>query len=219
MDNERDIWILDSDKIACEFYKSILSYRYRLKFIDSLSHFVDQIKQAPSYPDLTLMELKLNDGYLLNAKAREITDYLQGAPFIVITAMDDVDLIRAILKTEALDYLQKPAGKNLMIAKIETLLCCGSTPRKYTYAKRGSLMFGGIEIPDLTNIQYRIIQTFLKADSNIARKEELFLNVWNGISVSPKTLDVHLCNLRKILSKIGLAITNVQQGAWSLTLV
>ncbi len=68
----------------------------------------------------------------------------------------------------------------------------------------------------LTLREHQIVFAFLQSKNWILKREDLYKIIWGKVSVHPKTLDVHLFNLRKKLRQVKYDIQLVSIGTWKL---
>ena len=129
-------------------------------------------------PDLVLMDLTLPffNGYYWCSEIRKVSD----VPIIVISsAGDDMNLVMAI-NMGADDFLAKPFGMEVVVAKIQAVL-----RRSYAFVSEKALCCVGNVTLDLT--------------------EELMRSLWESEHfIDDNTLTVNVTRLRKKLEEIGL---------------
>jgi two-component system, OmpR family, phosphate regulon response regulator PhoB len=135
-------------------------------------------------------------------------------PIIMLTARtEDQDMVRG-LNTGADDYIIKPFNTEALLARIRALL------RRATPAMdKGNLIFHDISM-DLAShrvtragraihlgpTEYRLLEFFLQHPRRVFSREELLDAVWGqDIHVEPRTVDVHIRRLRKVLNASGAA--------------
>ncbi len=68
----------------------------------------------------------------------------------------------------------------------------------------------------LTKIEQEILNMFVEAPHRTLKRSELVYAVWGEVIVHPKTLDVHLYNLRKKIQAHGMSIMCQEPGTWIL---
>jgi DNA-binding winged helix-turn-helix (wHTH) protein len=56
----------------------------------------------------------------------------------------------------------------------------------------------------------------LKSPVRSVNRKDILKKVWGATSVHPKTVDVHLYNLRRKLDPLGFQITSHGPGQWKL---
>lgn len=216
MTSETNIWILEDDK-ACQFvYEEILGIRYRITFFDSLDPFKAAL-MGQERPDLLIADIRLPGDSFLSLLKTEDSMPIR-VPFIVVSSVDDLDALRLCFKYGARDYITKPFGKSELIVKIERIL--GETAsRENTIAVNPTsltVLYRGKHSSALTSKEFQIVSQLREAPGNRRTREELTLGVWGDTNVGPKTLDVHLANLRRKLEPIGVRLEFVSPNSYQL---
>jgi DNA-binding response OmpR family regulator len=216
------IWILEDDQALGAIIRETLEAGYALKMfhtVQSMLEALDNIEQeghlvAETLPDLILADLKLPDDSFLsviNSRTKGGSQFY--IPFVILSGVDDVDVMRHCFSRGALDYLTKPFKKSELIVKIENVFQELSedlySPRKEQFfvdpvTLRVHFM-NKISSP-LTSKEMQILALFRLSTEKAVTRGEMVSRVWNDISVSTKTLDVHLFNLRRKLLDAGLEI-------------
>jgi len=133
----------------------------------------------------------------------------QNIGIIILTARgEESDRIRG-LDSGADDYISKPFSPSELVARVGALLrrtqpLANSEVLKYadiemdlgTYrARRGQRAL------ELGPTEYRLLRHFLGNPQRVYTREQLLDSVWGTeISVEPRTVDVHIRRLRKVLN-------------------
>jgi DNA-binding response OmpR family regulator len=209
------VWILEDEPDAIFVYREILELRYHLRFFSTLEAFgkaleVCQTNNETPF-DLLIADLRLPDGNFLEFLGMESTSDLISAPFLVISSCDDLDILRACFNEGTLDYLTKPFTKSELVVKIERILKSTGGSK----VKGEGIVFdpsslvvrkGDDIISNLTAKEVQIFSVLHKRLGKRVTRRTINSEVWKDISVSPKTLDVHLFNLRKKVFSLGLKI-------------
>ena len=210
MDQALDsIWILDSDEEATKRYHQALSPYYSLQIFAGRMEFVSALARTSEPPKLLIVDpvvFKNALADILNAN-REVAPGLQLPATIITTHLDDLEMMRFYLKTGVRDYLLKPVSINELIAKVERALMQMSN--REVLIMRDIL--DGREITDLTFREHQLLTIFLSREDRSVSRDELYHAVWSKVTVNPKTLDVHLFNLRRKLRKHGYDICCTRQ--------
>lgn len=217
MQSSKLVWILEDDPGCVFVYQEILDIRFHTKYFDKIEDFNQALHERDEDPSLIIADLKLKDGCFLNYLSSCNRTELYEIPFMVISSINDIDALRFCFDEGALDYLTKPFKKTEFIVKVERAL--NSTSKKYIREEPTtpiSIIEQFSEL-NLTNKEQNILKQFLDRDegSHISR-EDLLESVWKDTTVHPKTLDVHLYNLRRKLNKKGIHIAAVDRGHWML---
>ncbi len=212
----KKIWIADSNESSRETYQKILGSRYKLIFfnsIDDFSYAISKINKdgidSDILPDLIVTEVRFSDGLLLELIGHK-EDLIKffGAPFMIISQYDDIDVLRYCLENGAVDYLVKPIQTNEILVKIERALLTSPVSSI-------RLMDSDIDqnlINQLTMKELKILQTLWNSPEKTCSKTEIYTTVWNGVTVGSRTLDVHLHNLRSKIKKYGMNIISREPG-------
>jgi DNA-binding response OmpR family regulator len=211
--SDKKIWILEDSLESRTVFEEILELRYGIKCFENLLSF-DAYWQAAAYrPDLVMADLRLPDGNFLNYIQTQLQQKRDFPPFIVISSVDDLDIMRAAFKYGALDYLVKPFKKSELLVKIEHLLkknikwgndladVVTIDPIRMLIKKKD-----GAPVK-LTAKELQIFAMIYESENRQASRADLFKKIWQVQPVSEKTLDVHISNLRQKVIDIGLDIS------------
>ncbi len=214
-----NIWILEDDK-GCQFvYEQILKNSFKTTYFENIKRFkesYEKIINKSSYekPAMIIADLMLNDGNFLSFLTGEYHGELgEDIPFIVVSSDDDLDSLRLCFKEGATDYITKPFRKNELLVKIEAIL-----RNKKVVGKPLSphVSVDGVTIEGLTGKQKKLLALFNSQQDRVVDRDLILDKVWGDTSVHPKTLDVHLYNLRRKLTPYGLIIKSLGGGRWTL---
>jgi DNA-binding response OmpR family regulator len=213
------IWILEDDK-GCQFvYEQILKNNFETLYFENIKKFKESYektinKNNMKQPAMIIADLMLNDGNFLSFLTTEFHGELGvDVPFIVVSSDDDIDSLRVCFKEGATDYITKPFRKNELLVKIETIL---KNNRSLGKGFKPSVSVDGVTIEGLTGKQKKLLALFNSQEDRVIDRDLILDKVWGDTSVHPKTLDVHLYNLRRKLHPYGLIIKSLGGGRWTL---
>ena len=222
MQENKRVWVCENDPAMIHTYNSVLDSSFSVRYFDSidvlLSIFGDLRSQNVQKPDLILSEANILD--LIASHERMQTIPL---PFMVISANDDRDIIKKCLIAGAIDYLCKPCKASELAVKIERFFA--GTLARENKKKLGDISLSlnsfsvnrGDEIrATLTPKELQIFYVLNSVVGKPVSRSEIQRQVWQGIAVSGKTLDVHLFNLRKKLWQIGIEIRFLPPDSYAL---
>jgi DNA-binding response OmpR family regulator len=212
--NEK-VWILEDDESARFVYQECLGFRYNLFFFETLTDL--RVKadfhadNHSSFPDLVIADLRLPDGDFLTYISQENSLLTLNTPFIVVSSIDDLDVLRACFEEGARDYLTKPFSKNELIVKVQRILGPPQAKEQFeldpmTLRVKKSDSGAEAGFAQLTARELQIFSVLRKNIQNGVSRKDLLKQVWSDTAVTTKTLDVHLFNIRRKLSKIGIEI-------------
>ncbi len=156
--------------------------------------------------DVIILDLMLPgmDGETLLEKIRETSDI----PVIVLTARDSLNSKVEVLGSGADDYLCKPFELEELLARIQVQL-------RKRHKRSGNLIFKALKLNSglydafmanhplgLTRHEYFILELLMKNPKRVFTKQEIYQYAWNDAYYGDdKTINVHISNLRKKISK------------------
>ena len=115
------VFIVDDDPILCrELDEALTSEGYATHSFAAGETFLDNVRDYP-VPSVVLLDVLMNrmDGHEVHA---ELVEREVCVPVVFLTALGIVDKAVAALKLGAVDYLQKPADLDDIIAALDTAL-------------------------------------------------------------------------------------------------
>ncbi|MCM2324195.1 MAG: response regulator transcription factor [Oligoflexia bacterium] len=223
MKSERTIWILEDETGARFVFEEVLGLRYQLQFFSSLRGFLQALNEQELRPDLVIADLRLAEENFLDFISEEKNVSLIRAPFIIVSSVDDLDILRACFEDGALDYLTKPFTKNELVVKVERILKVrpphtsqGSDWGVILDASKLTVKRDNSVSVQLTAKELRIFSLLHSARGESVSRKQLLSEVWSGVTVTAKTLDVHLFHLRKKLAKLDIEIRFVAPDGYAL---
>ncbi len=181
-------------------------------------------------PDLILLDwmLPFVPGIEVCRRLRKSPD-TAGIPIIMLTARtEEGDRIRG-LDTGADDYITKPYSPRELLARINAVL------RRVRPAYSGQVLTyadialdatahkvtrGGKPVR-LGPTEFRLLRHFLENPDRVFSREQLLDSVWgHDVYVEPRTVDVHIRRLRKVLNDGGAqdVIRTVRSAGYALDL-
>ena len=110
------IYVLEDDDRLHDIYTDCLSPNYDVTVFSETSLFYASMREIYRPTDaLALLDLSLNEGFLW--------DYLDSSlltvPFMIVSGMDDITILRDCYAKGAVDYLLKPLRPSELIVKVE----------------------------------------------------------------------------------------------------
>ncbi|MCF8058852.1 MAG: response regulator transcription factor [Bacteriovoracaceae bacterium] len=217
--NEPLIWILEDDE-GCQFvYEQMLKNDFKTIYFENIKKFKDRYSEVMTKsngirPSIIIADLMLNDGNFLSFLTSDFHPGLgDEVPFIVVSSDDDIESLRICFKEGANDYITKPFKRNELLVKIETIL---KNNQSFVKPVKPNVSIDGVVIEGLTGKQKRLLSLFNTQKDRVVDRDLILDKVWGDTSVHPKTLDVHLYNLRRKLGPYGLIIKSLGGGRWTL---
>jgi two-component system OmpR family response regulator len=210
--SDKKIWILEDSFESRQIFEEILELRFGIKCFENLLSFESHWLGSSDSPDLVIVDLRLPDGNFLNFIKSQSALKRVFPPFIVISSVDDLDIMRAAFQYGALDYLVKPFRKTEILVKIERLLK-STHPQKHDFEEtvtidpiRMLVKKEGSDSVKLTTKELQIFTLLYESKEKKVSRTDLFRSIWEVLPSSEKTLDVHISNIRQKVNKLGLEI-------------
>lgn len=212
---DKEVWILEDDE-GCQFvYQQTLNHRYRTRYFEAIGDFQAALNDTKINPSLIIADLMLDDGNFMTYLNDSKDDRLLVIPFMIVSSIDDIDALRFCFSEGALDYLTKPFKKNELLVKIENIFS-GLTRKDMGVVTHKPMLLDGKDVNNLTSKQKQLLNLFLSSPERVVTRNDILDQVWGDTSVHPKTVDVHLYNLRRKLHDLGYIIRSEGGGKWSL---
>jgi DNA-binding response OmpR family regulator len=186
------------------------------------------VRAQETRPDLILLDLMIPELSGTEVASRIRTNpSLAAIPIIMVTAKaDEIDQLVG-LAVGADDYITKPFSVKVLLARIEAVL------RRATQVQPAPnlLRLAGIELnlethevrsgPDpvkLTLTEFRLLAALLSAGGRILSRQQLMSKaIGPGVTVTERTIDVHITSIRKKLGDNGAMIRTVRGVGYRAT--
>jgi len=209
MTDQTIIIVEDEDKIAQILVDYLEKDGFETHVLNDGTHAVETIRaRGPAFVILDLM-LPGKDGFSICREVRQFSS----VPILMLTArVDEIDRLLG-LEMGADDYVCKPFLPREVVARVRTILRrvnqhpVSSAHDKIEY--RGISLFPerflckvGDEELDLTPVEFRMLKTLLSQPGRVYSREILIRSSYKDDRiVSDRTIDSHIKNLRKKLSR------------------
>ncbi len=199
-----NILVIEDNLEVAEFIKDILEEESGFKVKIQADH-----KAAISleHIDLILLDENLNGRsgleYLESLRSKQRN---WNGPVIMVTGNDQDGMIRKAFDSGVDDYIVKPFKPLVLVGKIRALSTrCGLLKKK-------TFCVGSIEIEPaehkarvngeeilLTLTEYKILYELAENAGKLVTRDTLKTKVYGDLFVTNRTIDVHICSLRKKL--------------------
>ena len=208
------IWIVEDDGGCREVVTAALAPRWNLRCFESIGALDNAADQSSDEASLVIADICLPDRTLVNWLGSPCAKKLLArVPLLVMSGLDEADVIRSAFEGGALDFLSKPFGRAELMVKVERAL--GEAPSSSRalppppYELDASTMVfrrADGQCASLTSKEMQIVALLWHAPRHTLTRDALQASLWRGCQVGPKTLDVHLSRLRRKLHLLGLDI-------------
>jgi DNA-binding response OmpR family regulator len=200
----KTIWIIEEDSHTHSVYRNALEKHFRILLFSDFKSFETALQKSPHPPHLIIAELRSRDDFIFK-NLSTLPKSMNWAPFVVVSALDDADALRACFENGAVDHIVKPLRGNELLAKVEKAMerlsssfdLDPSSLTVWNHRKRSEI---------LTPKEFQIMAVISGANGRQVTREQLIRKIWDNFIVSEKTFDVHLSNLRKKIRSVELEI-------------
>lgn len=218
MEEKKLIYAVDDEQPIREVYNYALSGAgFNVECFSCGAELFETL--GKNLPSLIILDIMLEgmDGYAILEKLRENAK-TENIPVIMVSAKtEEIDKVKG-LNLGADDYLSKPFGVLELVARINAKLRKTSKPvvsAIISYKdveiddEKHTVTVGG-ESPKLTLKQYELLKLFVMNAEKVMQRDKLLDAVWGEDYGETRTLDIHIGDLRKVLSSSSAEIETVR---------
>jgi DNA-binding response OmpR family regulator len=207
------ILCIEDDKEIWKLMEKSLGGLYELSFDDVLRSGRSKLEQGAW--DLLLLDLSFPDGngIELLAEIKKPNHPSAHIPVILITANETIEIKSAGFQHGIEDYIVKPFHLVELRLRVEARLRKAGEHRESDQILRAGnislnrskqrveLVGNGASLPvDLTTLEFKILAQMMLHQENVLSREQIMDEAWGqGVHVSDRTVDSHICRLRKKL--------------------
>jgi len=180
---------------------------------------------ARNRPDLILLDLMMPNISGLEV-ARRLKAQGDAPPIIMLTAKTDEQDELGGLAQGADDYVTKPFSIKVLLARIEAVLRRSAVPSSETSVSVGPLrinqdnheIFLRDEPLIVTITEFRLLSSLAEAKGRVLSRQALISSAMGpGVTVTERTIDVHITSIRKKLGLDSGLIRTVRGVGYRLT--
>lgn len=202
------IAIVEDDVMLKKYIKQYLEAdHYSVYLIDELGDVLMQIEAIQ--PDLILLDINLPqyDGFFYTKILRK----RMATPLIILSARsDESEQIRGITQG-ADDYITKPFGMGILLAKIEAVLRRATSQMSQFVIDSLVLNCDKMVLSykenetELSKNEFKLMKMFMQKPNTVISREELLTELWdNGHFVDDNTLSVNMTRLKQRLKDLQI---------------
>ena len=202
MASEPKVFVVDDDAAVRESLTMLLKLaRYNVTAFDSAVRFLAEAR--PAAGDCLIADIRMPemDGLELQ---QELLQRGSSLPFIIVTGHGDVPLAVQAMKAGAVDFLEKPFAREVLLAAVRRALDRGANPRVSGVA--------GMEIAKrLATLTEREREVF---EGVVAGKQSKIIA--HELGSSPRTVEIHRARMMQKMQAKNLQELVRMAIAWDL---
>ncbi len=207
------ILVVDDEEDICEILKfNLESEGYH---VDTVNSAEEALKLKTDKYQLFLLDVMMKgmSGYKLADEIRKRRKL--SAPIIFITAKNSENDKLTGFSLGADDFITKPFSVKEILARVKAIIRRGDN-RITEEEPESSIRISGIELDlakkclvidgqreDLTPIEFQLLYMLLKNPGRIYDRDQFLDFIWRDVSVTERTVDVHVTRVRKKLGDYG----------------
>ncbi len=208
MEHDHSVWVLDDEEDCLFVAEQSLSDAYNVRTFSSLAQLKGALDQnLDTLPVALVADLRLADGNFLQFLDLEASDLAKIFPIVITSSLYDSETIRGGYHRGSYDYLVKPFRPSELKVKVE------QASQKFV-SDRSRRVASQLE---LTPKEARLFEYMHRFAPRAVSRQELLAEVWADMKIHPKTIDVHIHNLKKKIVVAGWIIVSSKLGFWSIT--
>ncbi len=211
----------DAEEIALMVESAFNPDSFTIEAAYSVKDALKKVKETQY--SLVIIDIGLPDGNGLDLflKIRALPAYAK-VPMVFLTSNEEVSSIVSAFSLGADDYIVKPFHLLELRARIERRLVSNAPPIKaeLTQITAGELVItpasqrvkvrGRNDVIDLTPREFKILLLLIHSPDDVFSRKKILENVWGEkINVTERTVDAHVCYLRKKLGNFAGYIESV----------
>jgi DNA-binding response OmpR family regulator len=203
----KKILVIDDDPNLVKLSEAVFT-RAKAK-IYTATNGLEGLRQFYAHqPDLILLDLMLPemDGWDVCRRIRQFSQ----VPIIMLTALSqDEEIVRGLTTYGADDYITKPVGSDVLLARVEALLrrIAPSSPNEsplysdsyLTIAPNEPRVYVGGKAVKLSIIEYRLLCYLAQNAGRVLTFQQLLDNVWGESRDNAEYIHVYIRHLRQKL--------------------
>lgn len=210
--------------------KNIFESEFQLKIVGSIKDAQEEIDQR-NY-SLVIMDVNLPDGDGLEFYSNSLEKKGDNLPpFFFLTARTNIQDKVLGLSLGAEDYIVKPFDplelkvriigrmKKIQTQQMQNMVLTKGNLKIDTSTQEAKLLTDDKELLiDLTPKEFKLLLFFFKHENQVLSRKQILEHVWSEVnSLTDRTVDVHICKLRKKIAQGKHAILPVHGTGYRFT--
>ena len=213
-----NIWIIEDDPGIQVVYEEMLGEQYNLRVFDNIDDFSSALNSADAKSiGLLIADIRLPKISFLSYLKSDFKGQIKNIPYVVVSSLSDAEILKFCYEQGALDFIVKPFTRGEIISKVERALNSGidKTIPTLELDNTSLTVRANNEVSQsLTSKEFQILTMVYSSPGHSITKDEILSVIWGNAKKETKALDVHLANLRKKVSNLGIDIRYRHPGRY-----
>ena len=207
------ILLVEDETSICAMIRNIL-YHHDFVVRCATDTTTAQVLIDRQLPDLMLLDWMLPGGGGLEfTRQLRQSQPTRNLPIIMLTAKGEEEDRLLGFDAGVDDYVVKPFSINELIARIRAVLKRSGGLQQWELVECEGLQLDPVSHRILINDQavktgpteFKLLHFFMTHPERVFTREQLLVKIWSNLFVEPRTVDVHIRRLRKMLAPLGKA--------------
>lgn len=218
--------VVDDEQECRETLRSLLSKHFQVLLAADGKEAIEIARRAK--PDAVLVDVQMPgmDGIEV-CKAIRSDSTLKSIPVMMISAYGDENWRTESFIWGADDFIAKPFSGRELVARIISRLCWTREPKEVGSSRLltiGNLVLDSSKMEVTTNglpltltvFEFGLLKYFIDNRGRVLSRDQILEEVWKDEVVSERTVDTHICAIRKKLSKWDHDIKTIHGAGYIL---
>ncbi len=215
-----NIWILEDDPGIQVVYEEMLGQQYNLRVFDNIDEFSSVLLETDTKTiALLIADIRLPKISFLSYLKSDFKSQIKNIPYVVVSSISDAEILKFCFEQGASDFIVKPFTRGEIISKVERALTVSSDkmfPSLQLDSMSLTVRANNEVSQSLTSKEFQILTMVYGSPGHSISKDEIMTAIWGEAKKETKALDVHLANLRKKVSNLGIDIRYRHPGKYVL---
>lgn len=215
-----NVWIIEDDPGIQVVYEEMLGELYELKIFENIGDFSAALAATNRCKiSLLIADIRLPKISFLSYLKSDFKDQISKIPYVVVSSLSDADILKFCYEHGASDFIVKPFTRGEILTKVDRALTLAGDKTVPTIELDNSALTvkaNNVISQSLTSKEFQIVTMVYSGAGHSISKDEIMAVIWGDSKKETKALDVHLANLRKKISPLGIDIRYRHPGKYVL---
>lgn len=226
------MFVEDSEECCLVVSRALANADIDLVTSSTISGAVEFVRNGLR-PDLIILDLGLPDGDGFTALEKMRNSGIETTtPVFFLTSVSELESKVTAFNLGADDYIVKPVSPVELRARVAARLRKNDKKAVAEFLRQGDLSIDLAKVKvylaenglprqvELTSKEFKILSWLMQNQDRVFSRKELVSSIWGStVHLSVRTIDSHICSLRKKLKSAGRYIKNVPGSGYKFSAV